>query len=266
MAAPAVAVNVVGTNGSDVLRGTVSGDWINGKSGNDRLFGLGGNDILTGGPGTDFLDGGAGSDRLLLRDGVRDRGTCGPGRDTVVADRIDVTKRDCEVVLRPDFKPPTTPPPPAPRPPPAPPPPPPPPPPPAAIPVSPGSYKGATQTGNFVFFDVLENRAVRGWRVNDVRRPCDTGGTFIYGPVDLGNFSMAINQDGQFSTEGDYNTTIVWDENGDKSPAQAHYRIAGVIQGTAASGTILSTFSFARDGRQYRCSNGNETWTANRVP
>jgi hypothetical protein len=258
-AVPALAMNIRGTGGDDTLRGSAVGDWIDGKVGNDRLFGLGGGDILIGGGGADRVSGGAGADRLLLRDDVRDSAACGPGRDTVIADRQDAVKSDCEVVRRPSSP---TPQPPTPLPPPPPPPPPAPPPPP---PISAGSYKGATQTGNFVFFDVLESRGVRGWRVNDVRRPCDSGGFFIYGGIDLGTYTIPIQTNGQFVLEYDYSTTITWDENGDQSPARAHNRIVGFIQGQSASGTVLSTFTFTREGHEYHCSNGNESWTASRV-
>lgn len=252
-AVPAAALNVLGTNGNDVLRGTKAGDWINGKRGNDRIFGLAGNDILTGGPGADYVDAGAGSDRLLLRDGVRDRAVCGAGRDVVVADQVDIVRFDCEVVSGPS-EPNPQPPPPLP--------PPPPPPPPASV--TPGSYKGQTQSGNFVFFDVLENRTVRGWRVNDVRRPCD-GPLFIHGAIDLGPYAEPIDRDGRFVTEYDYSSSIV-NEKGEPTPAQGHVRIAGIVQGSSASGTVLSTFQFVLDGHPFRCSNGDERWTANRLP
>jgi len=48
---PALALNIVGTNGNDTLSGTQRADRINGRAGNDRILGLGGNDVLTGGPG-----------------------------------------------------------------------------------------------------------------------------------------------------------------------------------------------------------------------
>jgi hypothetical protein len=246
---PADALNVIGSNGDDVLRGTPTDDSITGKGGDDRLFGLGGNDVLAGGAGADYVHGGMGSDRLLLRDGVRDRAVCGQGRDTVVADPLDVAKSDCEVVLR--SSQPASPAPPAPPPP---------------IPVTTGSYRGATQTGNFVFFEVLPNRRVKGWRVNDVRRPCD-GPLTLYGPIDVGlAFVEPIGRRGRFATEWDYPTTIVLDENGDRAPGRGHTRIAGTIEGSFAAGTVLSIMEFDLDGRHYRCSNANETWTAHRLP
>ena len=115
MALPALAVNVVGTNGNDSLRGSPRADKIDGRAGNDRMLGLAGNDTLIGGPGRDYIDGGPGNDTLLVRDGARDTATCGAGRDRVTADLSDVVRANCETVLRP--RPPSLPAPPPPPPP-----------------------------------------------------------------------------------------------------------------------------------------------------
>src|SRR5687767_6054296 len=96
LALPALAKTIVGTNGPETLRGSKKGDRISARGGNDRLFGLAGNDVLDGGPGRDHVDGGAGSDRLKIRDNARDTAVCGPGRDTVIADRLDVVRSGCE--------------------------------------------------------------------------------------------------------------------------------------------------------------------------
>src|SRR5215211_5262773 len=115
---------IVGTNGSDRLSGRGGNDRISGRGGpdtllggrgNDVLFGDAGRDTLYGGPGDDLLLGGGGSDRLVggggrdviiggadndaivARDGLRDRISCGPGRDRVVSrDPFDIVSRDCE--------------------------------------------------------------------------------------------------------------------------------------------------------------------------
>ena len=54
----ALAVNKVGTNGHDVLRGTDGEDNLLGKGGQDDLFGRGGSDNLAGGAGKDNVLGG----------------------------------------------------------------------------------------------------------------------------------------------------------------------------------------------------------------
>jgi len=94
------ADRLVGTRGADTLIGLGGGDTLFGLAGNDVLDGGSGNDTLVGGPGRDLMIGGTGNDVLSARDGQRDRTRCGPGRDRVIADRIDIVARDCERVLR----------------------------------------------------------------------------------------------------------------------------------------------------------------------
>jgi Tol biopolymer transport system component len=62
--------------------GTGEGDRIHGSARSDRIYALEGNDTVdVRGGGLDFVD-------------------CGPGRDTVSADRGDIVARDCEQVRR----------------------------------------------------------------------------------------------------------------------------------------------------------------------
>ena len=75
-------VNVVGTNGPDVLSGTPGDDGILGLGGKDRLEGGAGDDALCGGGGNDKLIGGTGKDFLDGGPGRRDLCKGGPGRDT----------------------------------------------------------------------------------------------------------------------------------------------------------------------------------------
>ena len=80
-----------GTAGPDRLRGTLA---------DDRLCGFGGGDTIRGGTGRDGLYGGDGNDVLRARDGSFDVVGCGPGRDVVVADRVDLVGLDCERIRR----------------------------------------------------------------------------------------------------------------------------------------------------------------------
>ena len=54
----ALAVNKVGTQGRDFLKGTDGADHLVGKGENDRIFSLAGKDNLIGGPGRDWVWGG----------------------------------------------------------------------------------------------------------------------------------------------------------------------------------------------------------------
>ena len=114
-----VSPPVTGTAGDDRLVGTRDVDSLRGRAGDDVLLGLGGGDVLTGGPGDDrirggrgwdFLDGGLGRDALsggdgrdFLKthgDGARDVAVCGPGRDRVIADALDLVSADCDLLWR----------------------------------------------------------------------------------------------------------------------------------------------------------------------
>jgi len=70
---------IVGTEGTDVLRGTPGRDVIWGGGGDDEAFGSLGNDLVCGGPGDDLVHGGRGNDVV---DG-------GPGTDRVIGDLGD---------------------------------------------------------------------------------------------------------------------------------------------------------------------------------
>lgn len=59
------AKSLVGTEGNDVLEGSLFADAMTGLGGNDTLFGRFGADTLDGGEGDDTIFGGAGSDQLI---------------------------------------------------------------------------------------------------------------------------------------------------------------------------------------------------------
>ena len=77
-----------GGRGRDVLTGT---------AGSELLCGRGGADRIDGGRGLDRLFGGPGNDVLVAVDGGFDVVGCGPGVDTVRADRGDLVGVDCEL-------------------------------------------------------------------------------------------------------------------------------------------------------------------------
>lgn len=82
------------------LRGGPSSDRIHGGSKPDRICGFRGDDRIDGGNGQDRLFGEEGDDRFLAWDRDFDVVGCGPGRDTVLADRQDLVGRDRERVVR----------------------------------------------------------------------------------------------------------------------------------------------------------------------
>jgi Ca2+-binding RTX toxin-like protein len=100
---------LAGGGGRDLARGGGSGDLIHGGRRGDVLRGGGGRDVIEGGrgpdriragSGTNRLSGGRGDDDLQARNGRADVIRCGPGADTVRADRRDQVGRSCETVRR----------------------------------------------------------------------------------------------------------------------------------------------------------------------
>lgn len=92
------ADKLIGGDGNDVLAGGRQRDVLSGGDGADSLSGGRGDDLLQGGAGRDTISGGRGRDKIFAgkgndvinaRDGQRDLVYCGPGRDTVRADRVD---------------------------------------------------------------------------------------------------------------------------------------------------------------------------------
>jgi hypothetical protein len=84
------AVNKIGTDGPDTLRGTNGNDNLIGKGGNDRLFALNGRDNLLGGPGKDWVDthptGFRSGDKNLQGGSGNDFVAGGRGSDNVLGD------------------------------------------------------------------------------------------------------------------------------------------------------------------------------------
>jgi RTX calcium-binding nonapeptide repeat (4 copies) len=233
------AATINGTAGNDNLRGGAKADKLNGKAGNDKLYGGGGNDVLVGGAGNDLLVGGPGADRL----------SCGSGRDTARADASDTISKDCEVVKGvPTTQPPpsNTPPPPTGGPPPV-------------APVTPGSWKGQTQNGNFVFFTITSTRTITAFHVNDLPDPCEPGGE-ISGGEDFGDSIFPIDADGTFSAEGKWDGSNV---QGDFEWTHWDGKIAGKFDNaTTVTGTILMNYELNYQGTHFRCSSGTVNWTA----
>jgi Ca2+-binding RTX toxin-like protein len=91
---------VVATDGRDRILCGAGNDVIDARAGADVVFAGSGRDRVTLGRGRDRVSGGGGRDTIRARDRARDVIACGPGVDTVIADRIDVVRRDCERVRR----------------------------------------------------------------------------------------------------------------------------------------------------------------------
>jgi hypothetical protein len=90
---------LAGSSGKDRLTGGKGDDKLTGGRGNDRLGGGAGKDTIASGSGKDSVTAGSGNDTINAVDGVRETIDCGPGKDTIRADRRDRLK-GCEKVTR----------------------------------------------------------------------------------------------------------------------------------------------------------------------
>jgi hypothetical protein len=130
-----------------------------------------------------------------------------------------------------------------------------------AVPVTPGSYQGATQNGNFVFFTLTANRTITGFRVNDLPGSCEGGGRII-GGIDFGNDVFPVNADGRLSAERTWSGS---NKQGDTEWTYFYAKIAGFFDNpTTVSGTILEKDELNYKGTHYRCTSGEIRWSATR--
>jgi hypothetical protein len=131
-----------------------------------------------------------------------------------------------------------------------------------AVPVTPGSYQGATQNGNFVFFTLTANRTITGFRVNDLPETCDPGNLRIFGAIDFGNSPFSVSPDGRISAEGTWSGS---NKQGDAEWTNWYAKIAGFFDNpTTVSGTILEKDELNYKGTHYRCASGDIRWSATR--
>lgn len=127
-----------------------------------------------------------------------------------------------------------------------------------AVPITQGSYKGLLE-GNFLFFDVVD-RYVTHFRSNYIRMDCTPGSIYVYGQLDWGSSRFVIGPDGTFKASDTSSGTI------SGRPATFYEEVTGRFDGPRASGTVLASAEYVRDGVQLKCTNGQKPWTASLQP
>jgi Ca2+-binding RTX toxin-like protein len=83
--------------GNDVINTGSGNDVVDAGKGDDRVVTGNGDNRIVAGPGRDVVKSGGGNDRVNVRDRGRDLVNAGPGRDTCIADAVDVLI-SCELV------------------------------------------------------------------------------------------------------------------------------------------------------------------------
>ncbi|MFN9619831.1 MAG: calcium-binding protein [Synechococcaceae cyanobacterium] len=98
---------MLGSDGSDQIKGTIHDDLITGRGGSNRLEGMAGDDVLLGGDNNDELFGGEGNDILFGGLGVNQYITQqGHGEDIIMADvSADASQRTGILLFNDDTKP-----------------------------------------------------------------------------------------------------------------------------------------------------------------
>jgi hypothetical protein len=231
----ALAAGIVGTNGADHIRGGPGADRISARAGDDRVFGLAGDDVITGGLGRDVVSGGAGADRLLLRDGARDVASCGPGRDVVLIDGVDVVLGDCETLQISPPEPPALPP----------------------RPVVAGLYEGRTTQGQLVTFLVSSGGELSNLVLPVIDLSCNPpGGPPASWSQDFGAAATVVQRDGTFAIEESGTRGL------DDSLATYRIVVSGLLTVGIATGSVHLEVALAGAGPSYVCSAPGLRWTA----
>ncbi|MGL6279324.1 MAG: Calx-beta domain-containing protein [Gaiella sp.] len=126
--------------------------------------------------------------------------------------------------------------------------------------VTPGEYKGATQEGNYVYFTVLADRKIKGFRVNALPCRCRPGGGWLRGGEDVGETLITIRPNATFAVE------VTWtgsERTDDVEWTSRYVKVVGSFPtATSAKGTIAARYEFNEGGVHYVCNSWTKTWTA----
>ena len=127
-----------------------------------------------------------------------------------------------------------------------------------AAPITAGSYKGATQEGNFVFLTVRGDRTVSGFSANNLSLNCDPGGE-LSGSVSWGTLTFPVGSDGTFLAQDTWSGS---DVQGDVEYTNQSWKVAGTFSNpTTISGTINFHLELNYQGTHFSCSTA-VTWSA----
>jgi hypothetical protein len=127
------------------------------------------------------------------------------------------------------------------------------------VPVTVGSWKGQTPSGDYMYFEVNPDRTMSYFRLNDLRENCSPGGYFEGSLAFRPEIKWPIAADG---TSGSADSWSGTDVEGDFTFTYAAYSVVAHFNGSTASGTIRLQDQFTYKGTAYSCDTGNLAWTA----
>ena len=125
-----------------------------------------------------------------------------------------------------------------------------------------GSWKGQTPTGDFLYFEVNDDRTMSYFRINDIKESCSPGGYFEGSLAFRPELRWAIADNGAIERE---NTWTGSEANGAVTYTSETYRITATFNGPTATGTIRLQDGMTYAGTPYSCDTGEVAWTATKV-
>jgi hypothetical protein len=136
---------------------------------------------------------------------------------------------------------------------------PPPPPTPKAAAV-PGHYEGKTGDNEIFRFDITsDGRGITHLQTGQINETCTPPGSLSGGNIGPLSSTYTVALDGSFTISGTLQTTV------GTAPATDTITITGNVLNSSGSGLIRDDTAFVSNGFQYKCTSGNQTWSATRV-
>jgi hypothetical protein len=120
-----------------------------------------------------------------------------------------------------------------------------------------GSWQGATQEGNYVYFTVTPAGTITQFRTNSLTESCN-GGLELSGGVSWGSQEWTIGSDGTVSAG--YSGAVPPSSDGVEYTAET-WKLTGTFTTATMSGTLALSDDITYQGNSYSCS-GSVTFTA----
>jgi hypothetical protein len=130
------------------------------------------------------------------------------------------------------------------------------------VPVTTGSWKGSTPTGDYMYFEVNADRTMSYFRLNDIRENCNPGGYFEGTLAFRPDIKWPIAADG---TSGSAATWTGTDVEGDITFTYEAYKVVAHFNGSSATGTFRLQDNFTYQGTSFTCDTGDVAWTAAKI-
>jgi hypothetical protein len=131
------------------------------------------------------------------------------------------------------------------------------------VPVTPGEYKGALPSGDYLYFEVTPARQFSYFRVNDMRENCDPGGYFEGSVAYPETTAWPISDDGSVLSDDNWSGS---QQYGDLHYTHYEYKLTAKFDGsTNVTGTIQLVDEFDYQGYHFTCNTGVVNWTASRT-